>query len=149
MDRYFWHLSQAQASGMACVVCGGDLMATKTAFVPVGLEPATHTKVYACREPCAVSVAVSAERMAAELRLLAGVSEQQEAVQLGQDGEFGALLRDLRILVGTEALLAVTTDIPTLLFLLHLTEHHGGIAAARARLIYDRLCGTESGAGED
>ncbi|MCI3930176.1 MULTISPECIES: hypothetical protein [unclassified Streptomyces] len=148
MDRYFWHLSSAQASGMACVVCGADLMSEGAAMAMVGRDPATETQVYACKDPCAVGVATEAERMAAELRAITGTDALSQDASLGQDGEFGALLREMRILVGNEALLAAITDIPTLLFLLELTEHHAGLAAARSRVIYDRMRSNEPGDGE-
>ncbi|MEV0438013.1 hypothetical protein AB0I84_26095 [Streptomyces spectabilis] len=143
MDRYFWHLSSAQASGMACVVCGADLMSEGAAMVMVGRDPATETQVYACKDPCAVGVAVEAEHMAAELRAMTGTEAHSQDASLGQDGEFASLLRDMRILVGNEALLASITDVATLLFLLDLTEHHAGIAAARARVVHDRLRSNE------
>ncbi|MFD0417115.1 hypothetical protein [Streptomyces sp. NPDC127108] len=139
MDRYFWHLNQRQASGLACVICGGELLTDDTKFVPVGRDPATETKVYACTKPCAVSVAVEAERMAHEMRIATGTEgDTPDAGLIGQDGEFGALLRDMRVLVGMEALLAVISDIPTLQYLLQMTEQHAESAKYRARTVWER-----------
>ncbi|MFD9904832.1 hypothetical protein [Streptomyces sp. NPDC059063] len=149
MDRYFWHLSPRQASGIACVLCGRDLMTDTAVFVPVGRDPSTESLVYACTDPCAISVAQDAEQMAAELRSLTGTQGCSEAAgSIGQDGEFGALLRDMRILVGNEALLAVISDIPTLRFLLQLTSHHADMAASRSRTLLDRVVEEQGGGGE-
>lgn len=146
MDRYFWHLNTRQASGLACVICGGELLTDDTKFVPVGRDPATETTVYACTKPCAVSVAVEAERMAQDMRIATGTeSDTPDAGLIGKDNEFGALLRDMRILVGMEALLVVISDLPTLQYLLQMTQQHAESAMYRAREIWERTIQTNPG----
>lgn len=66
-------------------------------------------------------------------------------MRLGNDNEFGLLLRDLRALVGTEALLAVAQDLATIRFLLALAAHHADAAATRARWVLTRIALSEEG----
>ncbi|GGO35649.1 hypothetical protein [Streptomyces lasiicapitis] len=140
MDRYFWHLTTRQANGLDCVVCEADLHAGETSLVPVGMDPATKFPVYACKQPCAVSVAVEAERMARDMRIATGTeSDSADAGLIGRDNEFGALLRDMRLLVGMDALLAVTSDLPTLMYLLQMTDQHAESAHFRARAVWERM----------
>lgn len=54
-------------------------------------------------------------------------------------GEFAVLLRDLRALVGCEALLVVTHDLPTLAYLLTLTAQKAASAADAARRALERV----------
>ncbi|MHB9860067.1 hypothetical protein [Streptomyces sp. YIM S03343] len=142
MERYFWHLNPAQADGMACVLCGADFLTTKITSVPVGRSPADESQVFACKEPCAGRIADDAERMAREMRTAAGTDGGDVAgcddPVFCVDGHFGSLLRDLRTLAGTEALLATADDIPTIRFLLALTAHHAEAAMIRARLVLAR-----------
>ncbi|QEU94833.1 hypothetical protein [Streptomyces kanamyceticus] len=135
MDRYFWHLSPSQARGLACVVCGVDL-GKQMRHVPVGRDPATEQEVYACAEPCAVRIAEESERLAREMRESAG---QADDSGLGADGEFGRLLRDLRILVGAEALLATVDDLATLRFLLQMAAVQSEQAMIRSRTLLARM----------
>jgi hypothetical protein len=145
MERYFWHLNAAQADGMACVVCGASFLTAKITSVPVGRSPADESQVFACKEPCAGRIAADAERMAREMRTAAGTDAPEELTDAEcengvfcVDGHFGSLLRDLRTLAGTEALLATADDIPTIRFLLSLTARHAETAMMRARLVLAR-----------
>ncbi|BCM69019.1 MULTISPECIES: hypothetical protein [Streptomyces] len=144
MERYFWHLSPAQADGMACVVCGANFLQSKIASVPVGRSPADESQVFACKDPCAAVIANEAERMAQEMRAVtgttstAGVEGGRDDSVFSVDGHFGSLLRDLRVLTGAESLLGVTDDIPTIRFLLSLTARHAETAMMRARLVLAR-----------
>lgn len=136
MDRYFWHLSPSQARGLACVVCSLDL-AKQMRHVVVGRDPATEQEVYACAEPCAVRIAEESERLAREMRESAGSDGDDSG--LGADGEFGRLLRDLRILVGAEALLAAVDDLATIKFLLQMAAVQSEQAMIRSRRLLARM----------
>ncbi|MER6011048.1 hypothetical protein [Streptomyces bluensis] len=144
MERYFWHLSGLQADGIACVVCGANYLKMRIPSVEVGKEPNNKGPVYACADPCAGRIAKEADRMAREMReAVAEVSAAPEAAPedagfLGGDGHFGSLLRDLRSLVGTEALLATSDDIPTIRFLLDLTARHAESARQHAQQLLER-----------
>ncbi|MFE0130325.1 hypothetical protein ACFWY6_01825 [Streptomyces sp. NPDC059037] len=145
MDRYFWHLSTSQADGVTCVVCGADFLRKRVDQVVVGREPATDSQVYACKAPCTAELAAEADRMAREMRTAAGLEAvdaladtYEEAGLLGADGEFGYLLRDLRVLVGAEAMLAVLQDLPTIRFVLQMTAVHAETAMTRARMVLAR-----------
>ncbi|MFG2927977.1 hypothetical protein [Streptomyces achromogenes] len=142
MERYFWHLNTRQADGMACVVCNADFLNTKITSVPVGRSPADESQVFACKDPCAAVIADEADRMAREMRAAAGTDDEGGADRddpvFSVDGHFGSLLRDLRTLAGTEALLATSDDIPTIRFLLGLTARHAETAMMRARLVLAR-----------
>ncbi|MFH8659993.1 hypothetical protein [Streptomyces afghaniensis] len=150
MDRYFWHLSKAQEEGQACVLCGANYRRMKIPSVEVGKVPETEAPVYACAEPCAERIAAEAESMAREMREAAAEmgagwdTSASDQGELGEDGHFGSMLRDLRALVGTESLLAVTDDIDSLRFLLSITARHAEAAMIRARLLLAR---TMSGDG--
>jgi hypothetical protein len=137
MDRYFWHLSGVQADGMACVLCGANYVKMRIPSVEVGKVPDTDGPVYACADPCAERIADEADRMAREMREAAAEvgGSGDEPEYLGGDGHFGSLLRDLRALVGTEALLAVSDDLPTIRFLLGLTASHAESVMTRSRIV--------------
>ncbi len=139
MERYFWHLSGPQADGLACVVCGANFLLRKIMSVPVGRSPADESQVFACKEPCAGRIAEEADRMAREMRTAAGMDGVDvpdcDDSPFSVDGHFGSLLRDLRALAGTEALLTVSDDIPAIRFLLSLTARHAEAAMMRARLV--------------
>ncbi|MFK4068096.1 hypothetical protein [Streptomyces sp. NPDC029674] len=135
MERYYWNLSLAQAQGDACVMCGSEYRDSAIKRIPVGRDPATEAEVYACVTPCAAEIVAETDRMARELREAAGLDDDTD---LGRDGEFGHLLRDLRVLVGTEALLAVTQDVPTLQFVLQMTAVHAETAMIRSRKLLAR-----------
>lgn len=141
MDRYFWHLSGRQADGMACVLCGANYLKMRIPSVEVGKVPETDGPVYACADPCAGRIADDADRMAREMREAAaevGAGYDDDGDHVGGDGHFGSLLRDLRTLVGAEALLTVSDDLPTIRFLLGLTARHSEAAMIRARLVLER-----------
>ncbi|MFD7131286.1 hypothetical protein [Streptomyces sp. NPDC059894] len=146
MERYFWHLNGPQADGLACVLCSADYLKMRIPSVEIGKVPETEAPVYACADPCAERIAEAAEAMAREMREAAaevgarweaGASSDDDD-HLGSDGHFGSLLRDLRALVGTEALLAVSDDLPTIRFLLGLAAHHAEAARTHAKLILER-----------
>ncbi|WP_405671382.1 hypothetical protein [Streptomyces sp. NBC_01530] len=144
MERYFWHLNAAQADGMACVVCGADFLKERVTAVAIGRSPVDETQVFACKQPCAIRIADDAERMAHEMRAAANALRGEDLIAAGGDdtfcvdGHFGSLLRDLRTLAGTEALLATADEIPTVRFLLALTARHAETAMMRARLVLAR-----------
>ncbi|GAA2470756.1 hypothetical protein ACFPFX_12500 [Streptomyces mauvecolor] len=142
-EREFWHLSQEQADGTACVVCGVDYRTHKARHVPVGRSAETRSQVFACAGPCALHVVREAEDQAREMIELAGlddfIADGGDGASLGQDGEFGYLLRDLRILVGVEALLTASSSVAVVRFLLSLAGIHGELASQRARLLVLRL----------
>jgi hypothetical protein len=116
--------------------------------VQVGLDAETDGPVYACADPCAGHIADDAERMAREMREAAaemgagtGPEEHDHAPDDGgllDDGHFGHLLINLRALVGTEALLTVADDVPSVRYLLGLTARHAEAAMLRSRLILAR-----------
>ncbi|UXY29460.1 hypothetical protein [Streptomyces sp. HUAS TT20] len=153
MERYFWHLNAAQADGMACVVCGANFLTAKITSVPVGRSPADETQVFACKSPCVGRIVADSERMARELRAAAeldgaDLTDGTDGAECENgvfcvDGHFGSLLRDLRTLAGTEALLATADDIPTIRFLLSLTARHAETAMMRARLVLARTTDEE------
>ncbi|MFJ9818795.1 hypothetical protein ACIRU3_26790 [Streptomyces sp. NPDC101151] len=153
MERYFWHLSAAQKDGMACLVCGADFLKERITSVPVGRSPDDESQVFACSEPCARRIADEAEQMAHELRTVAGAPESGDGVDgAGRDdpvfcvdGHFGSLLRDLRTLAGTEALLTTSDDLATIRFLLAMTARHAEAAMMRARLVLARTEQTGDG----
>ncbi|MEU8972621.1 hypothetical protein AB0D11_25675 [Streptomyces monashensis] len=145
MERYFWHLNPQQADGVACVVCGADFLKSKITSVPIGRNPSDESQVFACKEPCAGRIAEDAEQMARQMRAAAGTDgiPHEDAAECANgvfcvDGHFGSLLRDLRTLAGTEALLATAEDIPTIRFLLALAARHAEAAMMRARLVLAR-----------
>ncbi|MER7928468.1 hypothetical protein ABTY96_35875 [Streptomyces sp. NPDC096057] len=139
MERYFWHLSGPQADGLACVVCSANFLLKRITSVAVGRSPADESQVFACKEPCAERIAEDAERMAREMRTATGTGAvdvpQGDDSPFGVDGPFGSLLRDLRTLAGTEALLTTSDDIPTIRFLLSLTARHAEAAMMLARVV--------------
>ncbi|MFM9615214.1 hypothetical protein [Streptomyces niveiscabiei] len=154
MDRYFWNLTPRQADGLSCVLCGADYLMARIPSVVVGKVPDTEAPVYACARPCAERIAEEAESMAREMRDAAAeagagadwpnaADDVDDDGALGSDGHFGKLLRDLRALVGTEALLAVSDDLATIRFLLGLTAHHADEANRRATALLGRLDGGE------
>ncbi|WP_329254022.1 hypothetical protein OG223_27585 [Streptomyces sp. NBC_01478] len=149
MERYFWHLSGPQADGLACVVCAANFLMQRITSVAVGRSPADESQVFACKEPCAERIAEEAERMAREMRTATGTTAldipQGDDSPFGVDGPFGSLLRDLRTLAGTEALLTTSDDIPTIRFLLSLAARHAEAAMMRARLV---LAQTQEGEAE-
>jgi hypothetical protein len=63
----------------------------------------------------------------------------------GESGEFAILMQDLRRLAGCEALLAVTSDLPTLAFLLRLSEQSAMSVAASSRRVLERVQHTPGG----
>ncbi|WP_055567203.1 hypothetical protein [Streptomyces atriruber] len=138
MERYYWNLSSAQARGDACVMCGCAYRGNETKRTPVGRDPATEAEVYACASPCVAKIVAETDRMIQEMREAAGLDEDGADGELGRDGEFGRLLRDLRILVGSEALLAVIQDLPTLRFVLQMTAVHAETAMIRSRKLLAR-----------
>lgn len=152
MDRYFWNLTGPQIDGLACVLCGVDYLRERIPSVPVGIAAESRVAVFACADPCAGRIAEQADLMARQIRAAAeeaGSDREAEDVDtdddgfLGGDGHFGSLLRDLRALVGTEALLAVSDDLATIKFLLSLTAHHADEAKRRATVLLGRLDGGE------
>lgn len=143
MDRYFWNINGPKGDGLACVVCGTSFLDARITSVQVGRNPADESPVYACKEPCALALAEDAERMAREMRVAAGlddvnVPEGDDDPVFCVDGHFGSLLRDLRTLAGTEALLTTNDDITTIRFLLSLAARHAETAMMRARLVLAR-----------
>ncbi|MCL8016467.1 hypothetical protein [Streptomyces sp. AS02] len=152
--RPFYNVTGPQADGVACVVCGADFLADKITAVAVGRNPVDDASVYACKEPCARQLAEDAERMAQEMRTAAGLddadvpSERDDPV-FCVDGHFGSLLRDLRTLAGTEALLSTSDDNTTLRFLLSLTARHAETAMMRARLVLARTKPDDADGGTD
>ncbi|WP_263167707.1 hypothetical protein [Streptomyces sp. SCSIO ZS0520] len=140
-DRYFWNLSATQADGVACVVCGIDFLRRKRASVKVGRAPGTEAPVHACKGPCAAVIAEEAEAMAREMRAILGEASKvpEPAELLGSDGQFGLLMKDLRSLVGAEALLAVTDDLKQVAWLLVMVAAHGEAASTRARWLNARI----------
>jgi hypothetical protein len=144
MERYFWHLNGAQSDGLACVVCGADFLRQRIKTVRVGRNPDDESPVYACAEPCAEGIAREALRMARELREAAGGDDivTADRAVLGADGRLSLLLRNLRALVGTEALIATTDDLVTLKFLLELTVHHASEVTEAAQVLRGRIDGS-------
>ncbi|MEU1148370.1 hypothetical protein ACFYO9_31680 [Streptomyces sp. NPDC005863] len=78
------------------------------------------------------------DQMVRALREAAGLDHVDPDSGLGRDGEFGYLLRDLRVLVGAEALLAVTQDLPALRYVLQMAAVHAETAMIRARKLLAR-----------
>lgn len=154
MERYFWNISGPKGDGLACVMCGESFLDARMTSVQVGRNPADESPVFACKEPCARSLAEDAERMAREMRAAAGlddadVPEADDDPVFCVDGHFGSLLRDLRTLSGTEALLSTSDDNTTLRFLLCLTARHAETAMMRARLVLARTRAEDGKGGED
>ncbi|MFF4802729.1 hypothetical protein ACFY1U_30680 [Streptomyces sp. NPDC001351] len=158
MERYFWHLNAEQADGMACVVCGANFLTAKITAVPVGRNPADESQVFVCKEPCAGKIADDTERMARAMRAAAtGTANAVDVDDMAEcengvfcvDGHFGSLLRDLKTLSGTEALLTTSDETSTLRFLLSLTARHAETAMMRARLVLARLKTEEPKEGEE
>ncbi|SDM63109.1 hypothetical protein SAMN04487981_10255 [Streptomyces sp. cf386] len=153
MSRPFYNVSGPQGDGVACVMCGADFLKDKITSVVVGCHPVDDASVYACKEPCARLLAEDAERMAREMRVLAGLddadvpSDERDDPVFCVDGHFGSLLRDLRTLAGTEALLSTSDDNKTLRFLLSLTARHAETAMMRARLVLARTSADNAGGG--
>ncbi|GAA2085091.1 hypothetical protein GCM10009801_46620 [Streptomyces albiaxialis] len=137
-----WRLSDAQADGCACVVCGVDFLRVEILHKEVGVTE--RGPVYACRGACKDYVDEALKQLQEGGTTPAPDSEQDgdggdaigaRAVVLGGDNEFWRLLRDLRAMAGTEALLTVTDDVPTIKYLLKLTARHASDAADRARRV--------------
>ncbi|MDO0912104.1 hypothetical protein QQM39_15000 [Streptomyces sp. DT2A-34] len=154
MDRYFWNVGGPKGDGLACVVCGASFIDARVTSVPVGRNPADESEVFACKEPCAVVLAEDAERMAQEMRAAAGlddadVPDGHDDPVFCVDGHFGSLLRDLRTLAGTEALLTTSDDITTIRFLLSLTARHAETAMMRARLVLARTKAPDTKEGDE
>ncbi|MFJ3847345.1 hypothetical protein ACIPV3_25050 [Streptomyces albidoflavus] len=148
-ERYFWHLSAAQSDGVACVICNRDFLKNRVNTVTVGRSPESDTAVFACLGPCADGIARQAEEMAREMREAAGRDpddESHDEFHVGADNQFGHLLRDLRVLVGMESLLAVVDNLPQLRYLLGMTATHAETAMARARWVIARI--DKEGEGE-
>ncbi|WP_406254775.1 hypothetical protein [Streptomyces chartreusis] len=137
MDRYFWNIEGPQADGVACVMCGADFLKSKITSVAVGRNPEDESSVRACKAPCAAALAADAERMAREMWTAVGLesTEGPDGDTFDVDGHFGSLLRDLKTLAGTEALLTTSHDMTTIRFLLSLTARHAETAMMRARLV--------------
>lgn len=134
----FWHLSAAQADGAACVVCGNDFLRSPVDHVAVGRAPdADEAHVFACKRPCAATVAEEAERMAREMRELAGpIGEGEAADHTGPDSDeavLGHLMRDLKVLSGAESLLGVAEDTAVTKYLLGMAAVHAETAMMRSR----------------
>ncbi|MCX4663483.1 hypothetical protein [Streptomyces uncialis] len=157
MNRYFWGLTTLQADGLACVVCEKNFLHDGVTSVRVG-STQDEIPVYACLEPCTVTIAEEAAAMAREIGELAKSAGGELPVlelpddpigsrDLGLDGHFGSLLRDLRVLTGTESLLATIDDLPTLKFLLSMAAMHAETAMDRARVIIARIEAQSSGDG--
>lgn len=138
MERYYWNLSATQARGAACVMCGAEYRDGLPKRVPVGRDPATEAEVYACASPCVAEIVSETDQMVRALREAAGLDHVDPDSGLGRDGEFGYLLRDLRVLVGAEALLAVTQDLPALRYVLQMAAVHAETAMIRARKLLAR-----------
>ncbi|GAA3127464.1 hypothetical protein ACFQ0X_12400 [Streptomyces rectiviolaceus] len=122
----FWHLSAAQSDGAACVVCGADFLRAHVDHVAVGRAPdVDEAKVFACTRPCAGVIAEEAERMAREMRELAGpCGEGDASVPKGPDSDQAVLkylMRDLKVLAGAESLLGVADDTAVTKYLLSMT----------------------------
>ncbi|KUL34774.1 hypothetical protein ADL12_20630 [Streptomyces regalis] len=154
MPRYFWNISGPKGDGMACVVCGANFLDARITSVSVGLNPADESQVFACKEPCALALAEDAERMAQEMRAAAGLDDADvpgtdDDPVFCVDGHFGSLLRDLRTLAGTEALLTTSDDITTIRFLLSLTARHAETAMMRARLVLARTKAPDTEDGDN
>lgn len=49
----FPDLTDAQANGLACVVCPEDYTTSTAPHVPIGRSVATGSQVFACAQPCA------------------------------------------------------------------------------------------------
>jgi len=150
MDRYFWNLTGPQMDGLACVLCGVDYLSNRIPSLRVGIVAESEGPAYACADPCAEKIAVEADLMARQMRAAAQEAVARREAEdadddglLGGDGHFGSLLRDLRALVGAEALLAVSDDLETIRFLLNLTAHHADEAKRRATALLGRLDGGE------
>lgn len=142
----FWHLSPAQADGAACVVCNADFLRSPVDHVPVGRAPdADEAHVYACTRPCAGVIAEEAERMAREMRELAGPCGKSEASDhSGPDDDqavLGHLMRDLRVLSGAQTLLDVADDTAVTTYLLGLAAVHAETAMMRSRWLLAYLEG--------
>lgn len=152
MSRPFHNVSGPQGDGVACVMCGADFLKDKITSVVVGCNPVDDASVRACKEPCARLLAEDAEHMAREMRVAVGLddadvpSERDDPV-FCVDGHFGSLLRDLRTLAGTEALLSTSDDNTTLRFLLSLTARHAETAMMRARLVLARTRAEDADGG--
>lgn len=134
----FWHLSAAQADGAACVVCGADFLHSHVEHVAVGRAPdAEEAKVFACARPCSGVIAEEAERMAREMRELAGLcceSEGSDHKEPDSDqAVLGHLMRDLKVLAGAEALLGVADEPAVAKYLLGMVAVHCESAMMRAR----------------
>ncbi|MFC8129124.1 hypothetical protein [Streptomyces sp. NPDC057302] len=134
----FWHLSAAQADGAACVVCGADFLRAPVDHVAVGTAPdAEEAKVYACTTPCAGVIAEEAERMAREMRELAGpCGDTQASDGNGPESDqvvLVRLLRDLKVLSGAETLIGVADDTATTKYLLSMVAVHAEAAMMRGR----------------
>ncbi|MEU5959564.1 hypothetical protein [Streptomyces sp. NPDC047525] len=134
----FWHLSAAQADGAACVVCGADFLRAHVDHVAVGTAPdVEEAKVFACTTPCAGVIAEEAERMAREMRELAGPCGDGEGSAHREPENDQAVLvyltRDLKVLSGAETLLGVADDTATTKYLLSMAAVHAEAAMVRAR----------------
>ncbi|WP_301124785.1 hypothetical protein [Streptomyces cacaoi] len=131
-----WPLTPVQADGLACVVCGEEFLTSRSQHVPVGRSE-TGSQVFACQEHCYATVQ-DARAFAQATRSASGAASSREAVA-GGDSQFWRLLRDLRALGGTEALLTVADDLGSIRDLLKLTIRHASTAADRARWILGNI----------
>ncbi|MFG3252475.1 hypothetical protein [Streptomyces sp. NPDC048172] len=152
-----WRLSDAQADGCACVVCGVDFLRVEILHKEVGVTE--RGPVYACRGTCKDYVDEALKQLAEGGTTPAPDGQREDgddgdaigarAVILGGDNEFWKLLRDLRAMAGTEALLTVTEDVPTIKYLLRLTARHASDAADRARQVLAVTGDADGEGGED
>ncbi|WP_406415150.1 hypothetical protein [Streptomyces sp. NBC_01614] len=151
MGSYFWNVEGPQADGLACVVCGADFVKRKITSVVVGRNPEDESSVRACKAPCAAALAADADRMAREMWNAVGLddAEAPDGDVFGVDGHFGSLLRDLKTLAGTEALLTTSHDMVTIRFLLSLTARHAETAMMRARLVLAQAKDVDGADGGD
>lgn len=143
----FWHLSAAQSDGAACVVCGADFLRARVDHVAVGRAPdADEAHVFACTRPCAGVIAEEAERMAREMRELAGpCGDGESSDPPGPDSDqvvLGYLLRDLKALAGAESLLSVAGDTRVIKYLLGMAAVHSETAMIRSRWLLARIEGS-------
>ncbi|WP_019355283.1 hypothetical protein [Streptomyces sp. AA1529] len=151
-DIPMWPLTAVQADGLACVVCGSEFVAGEAASVPVGRSQ-NGSQVFACEGHCVRAVNDTATvNIASALREETESGEETARDVIGGAGaEYWRLLRDLRALVGAEALLTVTDDVAGIRDLLRLTVRHSWAAADRALRVLDQTASesrTEPGEGD-
>ncbi|WEH29083.1 hypothetical protein [Streptomyces sp. AM 3-1-1] len=145
MERYFWHLTDRQAVGLACVLCGADFRREGPEAVPVGRSAERDGEVSACRTPCVEQIAAEAQEMADTMRAAAapspapGWGADSSPSAYSVDGAFGELLRDLHMLTGAEAMLTTSDEQETVRWLLALSARHSEAAMTRARLLLAQM----------